>query len=96
MNACLRDYLLTHMELIPKSWLSGEKRSLTVFFLGTVFRASAGVPLLREGDLYVPELTVSYGDAYDGANEPCWHAAGGVRTLYVNGYVYHPIVIQAA
>ncbi len=95
MNACLRDYLLKHMELIPKSWLSGTEHSLTIFFWGTIFRASAGVPLLHEGDLYVPELSMSYGDAYEGAVEPCWHTTGGVRAAFYQRILLSPVVIQA-
>jgi len=46
MNACIRDYLLAHPELIPDSW-----KGKYIFFWGTIYRDSDGDLCVR--DLYL-------------------------------------------
>jgi hypothetical protein len=48
LNACILDYLLEHLELIPASWkkyIEGGPR--LIFFWGTIFRLSGGNLLVK-------------------------------------------------
>lgn len=42
LNACVLDYLLAHLELIPDEW-----KDKAIFFWGTIYRSSVGNPSVR-------------------------------------------------